>query len=81
MECTNLKKVEMPNTVTNMMNLAFYDCSSLIDINLSSGLKNINSYEEKKKYNDIIRKYNKLKKTSIILLGIYVSLLILSFIF
>lgn len=44
-------------------------------------LKNINSYEDKKKYNDIIRKYNKLKKTSIILLGIYVSLLILSFIF
>lgn len=44
-------------------------------------LKKINSYEDKKKYNDIIRKYNKLKKTSIILLGIYVSLLILSFIF
>lgn len=44
-------------------------------------LKNINSYENKKKYNDIIKKYNKLKKTSLILLGIYVSLLILSFIF
>ena len=44
-------------------------------------LKNINSYEDKKKYNDIIKKYNKLKKTSLILLGIYVSLLILSFIF
>lgn len=44
-------------------------------------LKNINSYEDKKKYNNIIKKYNKLKKISIILLAIYISLLILSFIF
>lgn len=44
-------------------------------------LKNINNYEDKKKYNDIIKKYNKLKKISIALLGIYLSLLILSFIF
>ena len=27
-------------------------------------LKNINSYEDKKKYNDIIRKYNKLKSSN-----------------
>lgn len=44
-------------------------------------LKNINSYEDKKKYNDIMKKYNKLKKISLILLGIYMSMLILSFIF
>lgn len=44
-------------------------------------LKNINNYEDKKKYNDIIKKYNKLKKFSIVLLGIYLSVLILSFIF
>ncbi len=44
-------------------------------------LKNINSYEDKKKYNDIMKKYNKLKKISLILLGIYMSMIILSFIF
>lgn len=44
-------------------------------------LKNINSYEYKKKYNDIMKKYNKLKKISLILLGIYMSMIILSFIF
>ena len=44
-------------------------------------LKNINNYEDKKKYNEIIKKYNKLKKICFILLGIYLSLLILSFVF
>jgi len=32
-------------------------------------LKNINSYEDKKKYNDIIRKYNKLKKDKYYFIG------------
>ena len=42
-------------------------------------LKTINSYEDKKKYNNIIRKYNKLKKLSFALFGIYLAVLILSF--
>ena len=39
-------------------------------------LKNINSYKDKKKYNDIIKKYNKQKKVSIILFGVLMIMLI-----
>ncbi len=44
-------------------------------------LKNINNYEDKKKYNEIIKKYNKLKKMCAILLGIYLIMIIVTFIF
>ena len=39
-------------------------------------LKNINSYKDKKKYNDIIKKYNKQKKVSLILFGVLMIMLI-----
>lgn len=44
-------------------------------------LKNINNYRNKKKYEDMEKKYNKLKKRSRILLLIYIVALIFSFIF
>ena len=44
-------------------------------------LKNMNSYEDKKKYNSIINKYNKLKKLTFFLLAIYLIMIILTLIF
>ena len=44
-------------------------------------LENINNYEDKKKYNNIIKKYNKLKKISFALLAIYLIMIILIFVF
>ena len=44
-------------------------------------LKNINNYEDKKKYNTIIKKYNKLKKISFIVFCILTITCILNFIF
>ncbi len=44
-------------------------------------LKNINSYKDKKRYDDIIKKYNKLKKVSFILFWVSLVMLILSFVF
>ncbi len=44
-------------------------------------LKNMNSYEDKKKYNSIIKKYNKLKKLTFFLLAIYLIMIILTLIF
>jgi hypothetical protein len=44
-------------------------------------LKNINNYEDKKRYNAIIKKYNKLKKTSFIVFCILAITCVLNFIF
>lgn len=44
-------------------------------------LKNINNYEDKKKYNIIIKKYNKLKKISFVVFWILAITCILNFIF
>lgn len=44
-------------------------------------LKNINNYEDKKRYNAIIKKYNKLKKTSSIVFCILAITCVLNFIF
>ena len=43
-------------------------------------LKNINSYKDKKKYDDIIKKYKKLKKVSFIFFCASMAMLILSFV-
>ena len=43
-------------------------------------LKNINSYKDKKKYDDIIKKYKKLKKVSFIFFCASITMLILSFV-
>ena len=44
-------------------------------------LKNINNYEDKKRYNAIIKKYKKLKKTSFIVFCILAITCVLNFIF
>ena len=48
---------------------------------ISDYLKSINSYQDKKKYSNIIKKYNKLKKITFISFFIYLSIIVLSFIF
>ena len=60
-ECTNLKTVQMANSVTSMANEVFYQDVNLESINLSKGINKIDNYKYSIKSininNDILQIY------------------------